>query len=218
MLKNISKVIYQPPSQSDRFIVQLDGHFARVQSSHGRTLVANLEPMGHAMQIRLNPFEAHDSAIEPTLVLLDFLFGHFRELKQVQLVGIEIPSKEGSASGFSRAQFYQSAFPWHRAGFTTTENLGETETGGRKHPRRPEVAAGTLYRRYVPSISKTISFRTLEIDRDLDLFHDWHNQPRVYDLWELNKSKDELRTYLEKGEKDPHILSLILEFDEVPAG
>jgi acetyl CoA:N6-hydroxylysine acetyl transferase len=218
MLKNIEKVVYTPPSQTVSYSVQLEGPFARVQGTNGCTLVANLEAMEDSIQVRVNPFEVHESPLASVLVLFDFLFGHFPQLKQVQLVGLELPAQFESVSQLTRAQFYQSAYPWHQRGFTPAADLSQTETNGRQHPVRPTVENGALYRRYAPSIQKTISFRTVEIDRDLDLFHEWHNQPRVADLWELNKSKEELRNYLEVSNRDPHLTPLILEFDGVPAG
>jgi acetyl CoA:N6-hydroxylysine acetyl transferase len=218
MLRNIERVTYTPPSQDISYTVQLEGLFARVQATNGCVLVANLESLDDTIQVRVNPFEVHESPLASLLVLFDFLFGHFPRLKQVQLVGLELPSQFNSETRLQRKQFYQIAFPWHRSGFTAAPPTAQTESSGRLHPIRPVIEEGTLYRRYAPSIKKTITFRTVEIDRDLDLFHDWHNQPRVFDLWELNKPKEELRTYLKNAKNDPHLTPLFLEFDGVAAG
>ncbi len=92
------------------------------------------------------------------------------------------------------------------------------ETDGRSHPKRENLPKGVLYRRYFSHIDKEISFRSVDIDSDLDLFHEWHNKERVYDLWELNQSKDDLKNYLKKGESDPHQTPLILEINGESAG
>lgn len=90
-------------------------------------------------------------------------------------------------------------------------------TNDRHHPVRPAPFQGTMYKRYLPKIGKTISFRLITLN-DLDTFHDWHNQPRVYHFWELNQSKEELKAYIEKGLKDPHQIPVIVEMDGEPMG
>lgn len=144
MLKNIEKVTYTPPSQDVSYTVQLEGSFARVQGTNGCTLVANVEAMNEEFQIRVNPFEVHESPLASVLVLFDFLFGHFPQLKRVQLVGLELPAQFESVAGLTRAQFYQTAFPWHRSGFQPAPILARTETNGRAHPIRPPVENGVL--------------------------------------------------------------------------
>lgn len=116
-----------------------------------------------------------------------------------------------------RSDFYKTEDVWGALTLKNESVLKNTflrmVTDQREHPVRPLITEGTKYMRYVLDIDATITIRTVNIDKDLDQFHNWQNKPRVYSLWELNKPKDELKSYLEKGKKDLHQVPLILEFN-----
>lgn len=119
----------------------------------------------------------------------------------------------------SRIEFFQLRSLWVHNGQEDVTPEKWTVTKEVSHPVRPAIKEGQLlYKRFVASIGKTISFRVAHIEKDLDVFHAWHNQPRVLKFWELDKPKDELREYLSKGLKDPHQFPTILELDGVPVG
>ncbi len=118
----------------------------------------------------------------------------------------------------TRKQYFQLPNFWLRSPAVENRTETWTQTGEQSHPERYSFGDGCLYKRRMSSIHKTISFRTIDIDRDLDIFHHWHNKERVFDLWELNFSKEQLKEYLEKAQKDPHQTPLILEIDGERAG
>ncbi|WP_435106249.1 GNAT family N-acetyltransferase [Arhodomonas sp. AD133] len=89
---------------------------------------------------------------------------------------------------------------------------------GRRHPRRAPKPEGLLYRRYIPWLGRTFSFRSVDVDRDLDLIHDWMNDPVVARFFQEDGSLDEHRRYLERTEKDPHIYSMIASLGDRPFG
>jgi len=99
------------------------------------------------------------------------------------------------------------AFPLH---YTITE--------GKRHPLRAPVAAGEVYRRYLPEQGLSLSFRTVDSETDLDTFHAWHNNPRVSAFWELAGSKDMHREYLQKVTADAHMHPVFGCFDGEPFG
>ena len=123
---------------------------------------------------------------------------------------------------------YESTITIPRASFSALANIWaksnaiEEElitTGKVEHPKRPAYTSGELlYKKYFPSIDKNISFRVVDIERDLDNFHKWHNKEFIYEFWELNKTKDELKKYLEDAFKDAHSIPAILEFNNEPVG
>lgn len=116
----------------------------------------------------------------------------------------------------TREEFYQTPNYWSTQTKVQIEKWNrDTE---RSHPIRKDIRDGYLYERFVPEINKTISIRGTDIKKDLDIFHQWHNQPRVYEFWELNQSKDELKSYMEKIKNDPHMIPTIIEFDQRPVG
>lgn len=63
---------------------------------------------------------------------------------------------------------------------------------------------------------QSYQLRKVIIDKDLDLFHQWHNQQYVYEFWELNQSKPELKKYLTDLNNKDFILPVIGYIDNVP--
>ncbi|MDO9103963.1 MAG: GNAT family N-acetyltransferase [Methylovulum sp.] len=93
-----------------------------------------------------------------------------------------------------------------------------TMTNGKRHPLRGPVAVGEVYRRYLPDLAATISFRTVDSDADLEVFHAWHNNPRVSAFWELEGSEDMHREYLQKVSADAHMHPVFGCFGGEPFG
>jgi hypothetical protein len=87
------------------------------------------------------------------------------------------------------------------------------------HPIRHNPQKGTLlYKRFVYGINKSISFRVIDPERDLDVFSSWHNQPRISEFWELKGTEEKHLQYIEKNLDDSHTIPAILEIDNEPAG
>ncbi len=93
-----------------------------------------------------------------------------------------------------------------------------TTTGAVRHPLRPSGLHGVQYERFFPLIGKTVRFEILDLEKHLEVFHEWHNQRRVYRFWELNQSREELKAYLEKIHADPHSVPVIASVDGEPSG
>ncbi|MBO9665243.1 MAG: acetyltransferase [Bdellovibrio sp.] len=150
------------------------------------------------------------NANEPaTLVAMEYLFGHNTELQTISL----------NQNAVARADFFQNPSLWCQYGVTNLKPEQWTKTGEVSHPVRPTQNPGELlYSRYVPSIQKTVSFRVMNVEKDLKTFHFWQNQPYVYEFWELNKPESEIKEYIEKGLKDPHYIPTFVEFDGIPVG
>lgn len=119
----------------------------------------------------------------------------------------------------SRAGFFQSAPLWllHEPQ-CWLEAQDVAGPDGRDHPRRAPKPEGVVYRRQDPVAGLEVSFRVVDIDRDLDRFHRWQNDPRVAFFWEEDKSPDALRDFLRQRLDDPHCLPLIGCFDGDEAG
>lgn len=203
-MKTLPKITYQPLAAHASFTAEFDGTRGRVNET--AFLTSRVES-GLKLEIQ---------ADELTLaVALDYLFGHDKELAFVEVA--QAPAFF-AANRIGRKEFMQWPAAWHRRGSYELHPESWITTNERPHPARPGLVTGTQYRRYVPEIGKTISFRVADLARDAELFHQWHNQERVSALWELNKPFEELRQYLEKGLADPHQIPMILEFDGEAAG
>lgn len=91
-------------------------------------------------------------------------------------------------------------------------------TGGRYHPIRPPKLPGTLYRRHIPWLGRTLSFRSLDPAQDLEHFHRWMNDPDVAKIWDEAGDRDRHRAYLAAIDADPHMQSMIASLDDEPFG
>jgi len=96
--------------------------------------------------------------------------------------------------------------------------LQYTVTEGQRHPLRPPKPTGVLYRRYIPWLQSSLSIRTVDIGCDLDRFHRWMNDPAIAEFWNERGSIANHRAYLTKLDTTPHAVSLIVCFDDEPAG
>lgn len=118
-----------------------------------------------------------------------------------------------------RRQLLQLPLLWHQDPRPVPHpRLPVRTADGRVHPERPALARGVVYDRFDPQLGMRMSFRRVEVDRDLPLFHAWMNELRVAYFWELAHGEAELRAYLQRLESDPHAWPLIGCFDGDPAG
>ena len=114
-----------------------------------------------------------------------------------------------------RAGFFQLPDLWLKS--PPASAFPELPSDGRR-PLRPPQPSGLVYARRDPGIDMVVSFEVIDIGRDLDLFHAWMNDGRVAFFWELARSRDDLRAYLERLAADPHAFGLIGSFDGEQAG
>jgi acetyl CoA:N6-hydroxylysine acetyl transferase len=82
-------------------------------------------------------------------------------------------------------------------------------------PSQPE---GSVYERFDAQRSMRVSFRRVDVDADLPLFHVWMNEICVACFWDLVEDEAQLRAYLERIEADLHTSPLIAGFEGDPAG
>ncbi|MEP0231982.1 GNAT family N-acetyltransferase [Roseibium sp.] len=127
--------------------------------------------------------------------------------------------RDGSGLAVSRSGFYQAPQMWlgHPQVNRTLAGLVDGPDG-RDHPLRAPHPEGLVYQRFDPVAGVTVSFRAVDIDKDLDLFHRWMNDGRVAFFWELALPKEELRAYLEQLIAKPHTYPLIGAFNGQDAG
>ncbi len=199
----LEPVTYTPLSLNELFTVSLNNGICEISTSDGKKSYSKIE-----IQDRKLFIQPEDKSETLLAIQAEFLLGHLNDIQDVEVSGMK---------AFSRSEFYQRPLLWHHSKEYSCPPEIWTETHGRRHPIRPIPYQGEVYRRYVPSLKKTISFRLITIS-DLDTFHHWHNQPRVAHFWELNASKEELRSYIEKGLADPHQIPMMVEIDGEPVG
>ena len=112
--------------------------------------------------------------------------------------------------------------------------MADTLGGPRKTVRHPlrmpklgawdaqnlEASSGPLYRRFIPQLGQTLTFRFASSKRtsDIDLLQRWHANDRVSTAWRQNISWEEHRAYLEAIERSSDQIALIGEWDGEPWG
>jgi acetyl CoA:N6-hydroxylysine acetyl transferase len=96
--------------------------------------------------------------------------------------------------------------------------LHHVVTEGKRHPLRPPVPAGTVYRRQIGALDQALTFRTVDPRGDLALFHRWMNDPRVDAFWEEAGPLDKHAAYLARASADPRVHALIGCFGGEPFG
>jgi RimJ/RimL family protein N-acetyltransferase len=89
---------------------------------------------------------------------------------------------------------------------------------GRRHPLRPPKRIGTVYRRHIPWLRRTLSFRTVNTEHDLDRFSRWMNDPVVAHAWGEQGDGARHREYLDGISADPHVTGLISCLDDEAFG
>lgn len=116
--------------------------------------------------------------------------------------------------------FFETASNWNTfppaAPPADSASVEWVETAGRRHPRRPPKPRGTVYRRRIPWLERTLSFRVVDIDRDVARFNRWMNDPRVAFFWEEAGDMARHRAYLEAIAADPRVIGLIGCLDDAP--
>lgn len=220
MIPALPEITYSPLSSLFTFKAKTEGRNVIVKNSVDHILRTDAEVIGSNLILHIS--ESNNKEFEELLlVTIEYLLGHMPEIKNIHIQGYDLPAYPFHlfpGNKLSREQFFQIPTLWHhKAKFDLTPETW-TETNGRQHPKRSAPYQGVVYKRFVPEINKTISFRLVELEQDLDIFHEWHNQPRVFCFWELNKPKEELREYLVKGLADAHQFPMIVEFDNEPVG
>jgi acetyl CoA:N6-hydroxylysine acetyl transferase len=214
----MNEVVYSPLSQNEKFHVKREGDICTVKTQSDLYLESKLELLEDTLTLNFQ------SANSDNLGLLlafqvEFLLSASSEVKKVNLSNFQqlaFPFNQ-LGSTFLRSEFFQLPLMWHAQPEYKIKPERWSETDGRSHPVRDSHPEGYVYKRFIPLINKTVSFRMITVD-DLDIFHEWHNQPRVSFFWELNQSKEELKAYIEKVLKDPHQIPMIVELDNEPAG
>lgn len=120
---------------------------------------------------------------------------------------------QGWRLGVDRSTFWQQPALWLTAPSSAGMPLSYTVTGEKRHPLRAAQARGVVYRRYLPDLDLTLTFHVADLERHLDTFHEWMNQDRVHQFWELAGDRQSHADYLQGQLDDPKGLPLIAEFD-----
>ncbi|MDC6169763.1 GNAT family N-acetyltransferase [Paucibacter sp. XJ19-41] len=182
----------------------------------GSTTAPILSPAGELQ----SPAAPHD-----VLAAVEVALAHRPDAPMLKLIapGTLLPdvlahqADEAGVAQVCRDMFWQQARMWLPAP-TLPYPLQYAMTDGKRHPRRPQKRQGTLYQRHIPWLGRTLSLRSLDISRDLDLFNRWMNDPVVAHFWQEEGDLAKHRAYLEGIAADPHMQTLIACLDDHPFG
>ena len=169
----------------------------------------------------------HSALFETLVNELDQLFSLHKQLESIALTSDDQQVEQRLTQEFPvingelhRSCFYQLPLFWHRHKTSThfPKRLVQSNDQYRHHPLRPSKPEGCVYQRYDVDAKLEVSFRTVDIDKDLAQFTRWMNDPRVAYFWEQAWSEEKLAEFLQQRTADPHIIPLIGEFNGQPFG
>ncbi|MDA9557830.1 acetyltransferase [Vibrio sp.] len=164
--------------------------------------------------------QAFDMAFnnDPSCVGIELDWTGFEHQQHAHDVAMYLPLF--SQEEVTRKAFYQWPAAWHKHVPSSAFPYCEVQTDTRYpvHPQRPPMPKGTVYSRYDTTIEKTVSFRVIDQEKDLERFTRWMNDPRVAEFWEQAWSEEKLKECLQSRLDDAHIIPLIGEFDGQPFG
>lgn len=216
-----NEVIYSPINYNEKIKVLTNDHVMTISDDQDNSLV--LEMRINENKIELITKNTHNRPNELLeLIALEYVFGHHKETKEVILKGMKqtddsILGKYFTTTNESltvlRNEFFQLRAPWYKQSDCKIHSLRYMKTGELTHPVRENPQDGYLYSRYIPEMKKTISFRVINLEKDLETFHSWHNQERVNFFWELKGTKEEHTIYIKKLLADNHMIPTIAEID-----
>ena len=234
MINLIKPITYKPLHNNENITAEMIEGLCRVRNSNHAELLVQAEQKETTLYLSIMK---NDSLLNDDLLLVavEYILGHIKDIARVEIKKFNPDKKSGyllqkyfldsdDVIRFARHQFFQLRGIWHiERDFnpkieTWTHTQAWTSKVERIHPVRTDVQTGTLYSKYVPEIEKTLSFKMIDPATDLDIFHKWHNQPRIADFWELGLSKPELLDYIQKSLKDPHTFPMLLLCNDVPVG
>lgn len=115
-----------------------------------------------------------------------------------------------------RATFWQHPLPWLTAPASAHTAPLYRFSGEKRHPQRPPIPQGDVYRRHLPGLNSTFSLRTVDPDRDLEAFNRWMNLEQVAYFWQQSGPLEEHAAYLREMLDDPRVHPLIGCFDDEP--
>ena len=215
MLTNLKEVSYSPLSTQESYKAELVDGLCSVKSTADQNLLARVNVDGEKLHLSIE----ESSSSRPTmmsLVAIEYLISHHPEIKSVDIKSsypLDYPFTV-LGSSFERFEFYQMPTLWHHTKeYKIFPEKWTKLEDGRTYPIRPAPHKGMVYKRFVPQLDMTITFRMTDPERDLNQFHEWHNQSRVSFYWELNKPIEELKDYMEKGHMTPHQIPMVVEIN-----
>ncbi|MFM9272161.1 GNAT family N-acetyltransferase [Halomonas elongata] len=163
------------------------------------------------------------------LAAIDAAFAFLPEARSLQLqvpeamyptlrhAGIVVDDSEG-VPWVPAELFWQQSGVWLPSPRPLPYPQQPVVSAGRRHPRRPPRPEGSVYRRHIPWLNTTLSFHVLDLERDLERFNRWMNDPVVAHFWEEQGDLTQHRQRLEETLSHPGVLPLIGYFGNQPFG
>ncbi len=204
--------------------------------AHGRLSVDGVTGLQYCVKDDLIEVIEFSPAL-PSTALLGLLAGQFCQNSQTQSIQVKVPCDEQAGIQFvreglfddllavtpsgiilscARQTFWQHSALWLTAPASGNRAIRYRLQDGKRHPIRPPIAQGEVYRRFIPALQSTFSLRTVDISRDLEAFNRWMNLENVAYFWEQAGTAQEHTLYLQQMLDDPRVHPLIGCYDDEP--
>lgn len=159
------------------------------------------------------------------LAVLESAFYFYQDRDGIYLDAIEIDdlfmksymrNDESLVPLVDRKLFWQRPEIWlpnHQMG-SASGKVQSLSRGSMKH----QGLVSVTYRRFIPWLGNTFSFRGVRVEDDLTRFSRWMNDPFVSHFWEEEGDLAHHRDYLNMKQTEGHSLSLMACLDDQPFG
>ncbi|MGI9277185.1 MAG: GNAT family N-acetyltransferase [Endozoicomonas sp.] len=226
-----TSVITLPGSLSTPVSIRLHGSSALIIDDSEHSLMLKISGDNKPVLSAANSYDLPAQLPNHLLAAaLDYLFARNISLNEIlvddalsdcfESNGLIHARDSGSGTNICiRSGFYQDRTLWHwQKHNRVPPEIWTQNDKGVDHPVRQSQPKGTVYERYDYHNDVTISFRTIDPEQDLTLFHNWMNQRRVAEFWEMAHSREELQEYIIKLLADTRTWPLIGCFNGEPFG
>ncbi|MDV6344031.1 GNAT family N-acetyltransferase [Nitrosomonas sp. Is37] len=213
-----------------RYLVTYEGKTLSVQDwESGKKTIWHLYQRSGQLKLEWGNTESEQPKVTELMAAVEAAFVYYpnqaklyfsapvRQFGELFDSGVMVKTEDGRDVVYVEL-FWQQARVWLSSSRTQPYPIYPVFTYGRRHPLRPPKPAGTVYRRYITWLGRTLSFRTVDLTTDLVRFNRWMNDPAVAEFWQETGDLAKHRAYLEGIQNDPHVISLIACFDDEPFG
>jgi|GEM_PF-406782 len=187
-------------------ILQLEGSFNSTIEQQYTATLAMLENVFSNCQ-QLTTLILHNTAVEIR-----------QKLQKTGIVLSTSTSLDNDNMVISADLFWQQPALWLNSDRDTHYPLHYIISNEKRHPQRPPQVNELVYSRYIPWLKKSLTFYTVDIERDLNTINQWMNKPSVAEFYDEEGDLNYHKNYLQKQLNDPHTLPLIGYFDNQPFG
>lgn len=187
----------------------------------------NIEKSKENKEVIINVFFLNEDG-KYFLAMIDAVFTKFVSVNRIQLINFtNISNRLSEILGsvcmlgnyIHREIFYQQDLLWIKKLSNSNVPIKYINTNVNNHPVRNVIPQGALYQRYIPWLKKLLIFKVFDINKNLEMFHNWMNDEEINDAWQEAGSIEDHEAYIiSKLTVESYTIPIISYLDNQPFG